>query len=58
MHTVTARQDNSHLITIKVDPTKLIKGHQPRQSGAGKHSDKRNRRTSKRSRAERHIGEW
>lgn len=43
------RKSKSFTITIKVDPLKIVRGHQPHRSGAGKHLDGRYRRNRTRS---------
>jgi hypothetical protein len=40
MHKTTDKRDDS-MITIVIDYKRVPKGHQPRQSGAGKHLSKK-----------------
>lgn len=44
MHTIHEKKDSTRTATVRVDPTKVIKGHQPRQSGAGVHRNKSDKR--------------
>ena len=57
MHTVTKKEDNSRKATVKVDPTKVRRGHLV-LSGAGKHTDKRLRRSTRKSRNAAACAEW
>ncbi len=49
MFTPAPPKRNKNVITIKVDPLKVRRGHQPRMSGAGTHLDRRSRRLRTRS---------
>lgn len=49
MYTPTTEKKNPNVITIKVDPLKVKRGHQPRLSGAGVHQDRRYRRNRTRA---------
>ncbi len=57
MKEIKMRQDRSMVLTVTLDPTKVVRGHIS-LSGAGTHTDKRHRRTTRKSRNERAIAEW
>jgi hypothetical protein len=49
MFTPTVQKKASMSFIIKVDPSKVSRGHQPHLSGAGKHHDRRLKRLRTRS---------
>ena len=57
MHNVNMKLDRSMIMTITVDPAKVSRGHLA-LTGAGKHTDKRLRRTNRKSRNQNAIREW
>ena len=57
MHAVTPKKQQDNILTVTVDTLKLVKGH-PQKRGAGKHTDKRHRRSDRQSRSKQAIGEY
>lgn len=53
---IRAKVDRSMTITVN-NPTAIVKGH-PTKRGAGVHSDKRLRRSTRRSRNNKAIGDY
>jgi hypothetical protein len=56
MHQVRAKVDRSRTLTV-ANTQKLVKGH-PAKQGAGAHTDKRDRRSSRASRNQQAIREY
>jgi len=59
MHTPTQRKPEQNRIVIKIDPTKVARGHQAHITGTGVHHDKRTKRNRTRGNQNRAaIREW
>jgi hypothetical protein len=55
--TTHANKVNNEMTITVNNPTKLVKGH-PTKQAAGHHSDKRDRRQTRRTKNQRAIGEF